>query len=133
MRRLACDWGYTDAKFKQEKHYRMEPAPQVEASQQMMGARLRPERANTKGDGGQKWPGRANTGYSDGGRQRPGRAVTDGDGASKPHAKTTAGPSPQTMGAKRPGRANTVYSGGGQSGLVGPSLMVRGARKPVRT
>ena len=84
MRRLACDWGYTDAKFKQEKHDRMEPAPQVEASQQMMGARLRPERANTKGDGGQKWPGRANTVYSDGGRQRPGRAVTDGDGASKP-------------------------------------------------
>ena len=35
MRRLACDWGYTDAKFKQEKHYRMEPAPQVEASQQI--------------------------------------------------------------------------------------------------
>ena len=83
MRRLACDWGYTDAKFKQEKHYRMEPAPQVEASQQMMGARLRPERANTKGDGGQeacedivlpaspgtaKRPGRANTVYSDGGQ-----------------------------------------------------------------
>ena len=99
----------------------------------MMGARIKPDRANTKGDGGQKWSGRANTVYSDGGRQRPGRAVTDGDGASKHHAETTAGPSPLTMGAKRPGRANTVYSGGGQSGLVGPSLMVRGARKPVRT
>ena len=100
MRRLACDWDYTEAKFKQEKHYRMEPAPQVEASQQMMGARLRPERANTKGDGGQKWPARTNTVYSDGGRQQPGRAVTDGDGASKAHAKTTAGPSPQDDGGQ---------------------------------
>ena len=105
MRRLACGWEYTDAKFDQEKHYRMEPALQVEPSQQMMGARIRPNRAITKGDGGQRWPGRANTVYSDGGRQRPGRAVTDGDGASKHHAETTAGPSPLTMGAKRPGRA----------------------------
>ena len=76
----------------------MEPTLQVEPLLQRMGARSRPD--NTTGDGSQKQPGKANAVYSDGGQKRPGRAVTDGDGASKPHAKTTAGPSPQDDGGQ---------------------------------